>query len=444
MNPTFARNAIYLPVQRALGGNLDEAIRFHKSMERKPQETLKKNQEKSLAALLRHAFENIPFYRDLPRRHVDLTATTPFDILTTLPILTKADLRAKFPLFTDNRYRPSWRSTSGSTGFPFQFCKDRPSLLQMDAAMHAVYSWHGIEVGDRQARIWGRALESRQKLVQDIKDILLNRRRLSAFTMTREQAKQFFVLLANFRPAFLYCYPNAAAFFAQHVRDMGLNAATLGLQAIICTSEPLLESLRRILTETFACPTVAEYGTSENGILAMECERGNMHILSGNVILEFLKGNDPVAHGELGEVVVTELHSRSIPFIRYRTGDLGSPLAGQCACGRTYPLLSLACGRDHSFIVCPDGHRVHVALLVYILKQGVLQFRVIQETPNELIVELVPDRDYTRQVEEIFRAKFHEYCGDAMHIIFNKRDRIPPERNGKTLYFVSRLDEARS
>jgi phenylacetate-CoA ligase len=230
--------------------------------------------------------------------------------------------------------------------------------------------------------------------------------------------------------------------FVQRLQKLGLNTRSLSLKAIICTSEPLLEQHRSFLREAFSCPVVSEYGDSENGILAMECDQGNMHILSGNVLIEFIKDEKPVPFGEMGEVVVTELHSRSIPFIRYRTGDLGIPIDHDCPCGRAFPLMQVACGRDHSFIVCPDGRRVHVAMAVYVLRKGVLQFRVIQEETDRLLVQVVPDKNYNETLEKDFLLEFRKYCGRAMQVQFDKMESIPPEKNGKVLYFVSRLSSA--
>ncbi|RJP20686.1 MAG: phenylacetate--CoA ligase family protein [Candidatus Abyssobacteria bacterium SURF_5] len=439
MNPVIARHAIYLPIQRALGGDLKVALRFHADIERQPESELEKYQEGALKELLDHVFSNVPFYREIVRKQPDLRTKDPFDILARLPIVSKADIREDISLFRDSKYTPFWRSTSGSTGLPFRFCKDRPSLLQMDAAMHAVYSWYGIEIGDRQARIWGRALRPRQRMAQGVKDLLLNRRRLSAFGITRETSRTFFSALERFRPAFIYCYPNAAVLFARYLNDMSLNGRALSLKAIICTSEPLLENHRSFLTDAFGCPVISEYGNSENGILAFECERGQMHALCGNVILEFLNNGKPASPGCLAEIAVTELHSRSIPFIRYRTGDLGAPRAERCTCGRPLPLVQLSCGRDHSFILRPDGTRVHAALLAYILKQGILQFRVIQLNLRELIVEFVPDHTYTDGLERIFRKRLHKYFGKEFFIRFRKVAHIPPEKNGKVLYFVSQI-----
>jgi len=118
------------------------------------------------------------------------------------------------------------------------------------------------------------------------------------FEITPEKSRLYLESLKRFRPSFLYCYPNAAFLFAQQLHAIGLSGKSLALKAVICTAEPLVERHRTFLQSFFNCPILSEYGTSENGILAMECERGGMHVLESNVILEFLNDGKPAAADE--------------------------------------------------------------------------------------------------------------------------------------------------
>jgi phenylacetate-CoA ligase len=213
-------------------------------------------------------------------------------------------------------------------------------------------------------------------------------------------------------------------------------------KAVICTGEPLLDVQRLALRNLFTCPIVNEYGTTENGILAFECEHGGMHILADNVLLEFLKDGKPVADGELGEIVVTELFSRSIPFIRYRTGDLGSPyFSRKCLCGRSLPLMKIVVGRQDNFIVRADGEKVYDAVLAYILKKGVKQFRATQETIDRLVIEVVADKDFNVNLEDMYRRKLAKYLGNELQVNFLQVPSIPIGKGGKLEYFISKVKE---
>ncbi len=406
-----------------------------------PHEMLLLYQEKALRALLEDAFANVPFYRRLMPHIGNLRDEDAFELLQRIPPVSKTDLRRDLSSFTDSNWRKWWRSTSGTTGTPFRFFKDRVALINMDAAMYAAYSWYGIEIGDRQARIWGRAVTPKQKAIQNLKDVFLNRRRLSAFGMTAEKSLRYFSRLQTFHPAFFYCYPNAAFAFVQHL--LSRQAPKLNeVKAVICTGEPLLEKHRLALQQVFSCPTVNEYGTTENGILAFECELGRMHILADNVLLEFLADGRPVADGEVGEIVVTELYSRSLPFIRYRTGDIGRPLFSKaCGCGRSLPSLEVVEGRCDDFIIRPDGKKVYDAILAYILKDEVLQFCAIQEDLHTLSVDIVPAVGYTEDLEREYARKLRRYLGGEIKIFFHRVPEIPLETNGKLRYFISKVAE---
>jgi len=78
------------------------------------------------------------------------------------------------------------------------------------------------------------------------------------------------------------------------------------------------------------------YGTADVGLIAYESDPTAGMIIDEGVIVEIVRpgSNDPVADGEVGEVVVTNL-SPEYPLIRFGTGDLSAILPGQSPCGRT-------------------------------------------------------------------------------------------------------------
>src|SRR5690606_22120872 len=96
------------------------------------------------------------------------------------------------------------------------------------------------------------------------------------------------------------------------------------------------------ISEHFGCRVVDEYGCTESGIIAFECPEGNRHIAGHNLYVEII---DPatgkvVPTGEHGEVVITELHARAMPIIRYRVGDLARISTEKCRCGRATPVIA--------------------------------------------------------------------------------------------------------
>ena len=97
----------------------------------------------------------------------------------------------------------------------------------------------------------------------------------------------------------------------------------------------LFPSLRQEYAERgIAC--LQCYATADLGNIAYESEAMEGMIVDEGVIVEIVRPGtgDPVAEGEVGEVVVTTLNP-DYPLIRFATGDLSAVLPGQSPCGRT-------------------------------------------------------------------------------------------------------------
>ena len=114
----------------------------------------------------------------------------------------------------------------------------------------------------------------------------------------------------------------------------------IGLKAIFCTGEVLYDHQRELISETFGVPVANGYGARDAGFIAHECPAGKMHIAAEHVIVEILdESGQSVPKGEVGEIVITNLDGYAMPFIRYKTGDLGALADEQCPCGRGLPLM---------------------------------------------------------------------------------------------------------
>lgn len=361
-----------------------------------------------------------------------------------IPPLTKADVRMYMESGEQPRMYSTRRSTSGSTGEPLVFAKDRIASNYMDAAMHQVYRWYDIQIGDREGRFWGRAITRSARLKQSIKDRLLNRRRLSAFEMDDESCELFWKTLLRFTPHYFYCYPSAVFEFADYLQRTGQSGHVLGLKAIICTGEVLFPHHEALLRDVFRCPVVNEYGSTETGIIAFTCPAGSMHVLAQNVFLEIVDDDHrPLPPGATGHILVTELHSTHVPFIRYSLGDKGVLSPTPCSCGRPYPVLLVESGRVDSFISTPSGRKVYDAILAYVFKHAFKKFRGYQRLHDLLEVDYIPADGCDTKVVDGLRTTLKSYLGADMRVEFRQVAEIPLSRSGKAQYFVSELPTGR-
>ena len=98
------------------------------------------------------------------------------------------------------------------------------------------------------------------------------------------------------------------------------------------------------------------YGISEmmGPGVAFECQEQNgLHIWEDYFIVEIIDPVtlEPVADGELGELVITTINREAMPLLRYRTRDLTRFLPGECPCGRHHRRLARLQGRSDDMMI---------------------------------------------------------------------------------------------
>jgi phenylacetate-coenzyme A ligase PaaK-like adenylate-forming protein len=101
--------------------------------------------------------------------------------------------------------------------------------------------------------------------------------------------------------------------------------------------EALPPSLRSLLKDDLGLDHVIQsYGTADVGLIAYETEALEGMTIDEGIIVEIVRPGtgDPVASGEVGEVVVTSFN-KTYPLIRFATGDMSAVLEGVSPCGRT-------------------------------------------------------------------------------------------------------------
>jgi phenylacetate-CoA ligase len=131
------------------------------------------------------------------------------------------------------------------------------------------------------------------------------------------------------------------------------------------------------------------YASADVGSIAYESEAREGLIVDEGVLLEIVRAGtgDPVVHGEVGEVVVTLLHNREYPLIRFGTGDLSAiepaSLSKPSSCGRTNMRIKGWMGRaDQTTKV--KGMFVHPSQVATIVARhpGIARARLVVDNPQ--------------------------------------------------------------
>ena len=259
--------------------------------------------------------------------------------------------------------------------------------------------------------------------------------------MSAETMAGYLKQIERYQPVSLFGYPSSLALLAEFaLGESGRAVRCAGLKAVFVTGEKLYEHQRRLLERAFGVVVADCLGSRDAGFLAHECPAGSMHLTSESVIVEIVDADGyPARAGELGEIVVTHLENYVLPFIRYRTGDLGRLAAGLCRCGRHLPRLLVTEGRTTDQLVRADGTLVHALAVIYALRElrGIKAFKVHQPSVHEVIVRVVQGADYAPENDALIIGAVQGRLGNSVGVRVMAVDTIPPERSGKFRYVTS-------
>jgi phenylacetate-CoA ligase len=437
--PTTVAKRIYLGAA-LLGGEkgIPSRIRAHQRFERAPLDAIHKHQRRRLASIVLYALTSSPHYRGILDPDLPKFISHSLSGLQEIPILTKEDLQQRFAELRSvaSPRRVSLKTTGGSTGQPVTVAKDRDATANERAAMWCAYGWHGIEIGDPGIRFWGTARESRRSPSHNaVTDFCMNRMRLSAFAFSEDHLEAYWRKIVLFRPAYFHGYVSMLDEFARYVAERGYSGESLGLKAIIATSEVITDSARDRIEGVFRAPVRGEYGSGEIGSIAFECDHGKYHVMAQNAVVEVLRPDGTQAgRGERGELVITDLNNRAMPLLRYRIGDFGTH-GEPCGCGRTLPTLDSILGRAYDFVQAPDGLRYHGEYFMYFFEDlrtagfDVGQFQVTQESASEITIKVVTRADF-----DLIRGAILERIQprlSSMHVSITQVPAIPRASSGK-------------
>lgn len=408
---------------------------------------LQELQLQRLRRLLERAGRQVPYYRALfagigfdPAR--DLAGLAD---LARLPLSDKAMMREHGErLRAGDAVGLARFNTGGSSGQPLIFYIGKERVAHDVAAKWRATRWWGVDIGDPEIVVWGSPIELKaQDRVRAARDAVLRTQLLPAFDMSEARLDGFVEAIRARRPRMLFGYPSALSHIARHARARGQRLDDLGIRVAFVTSEVLYEEQREQIASVFGCPVANGYGGRDAGFIAHQCPHGGMHITAEDIVVEIIDelGN-PLPPGASGEIVVTHLASGDYPFIRYRTGDIGTVDPAPCACGRGLPLLKNLQGRSTDFVVARDGTVMHGLSLVYVLRDlpEVQAFKIVQESLELTRVQLVLQQPLTAALAGRVRDGFRQRLGAGVTVDVERVEGIAPERSGKFRYVVSKVD----
>lgn len=443
LNSWISRNCVLWPAALLKGEHITRYLSAYRRSQWWSASELAALQASALSRLLRHAAAKSVFHSRRWTLTTDLLAPDLTQTLSRLPFMNKADLAERFSdVVTGSSYWATRKTTGGSTGQAVTLLKNPGALARERAATYRSYEWAGVEVGAPQARFWGVPHTRSRRFYYSMVDFVANRQRLSAFNFSETNLNSYYEQLVKFRPKYLYGYASMLKEFAAFVSATSKQLPA-SVVSVITTSEILTAGLREELQHAFQVPVFNEYGCGEVGSIGHECERGGLHLMAENLIVEIVDADGKPAAA--GEIVVTDLHNYATPLIRYRLGDFAVASAAQCACGRGLPLISGVHGRAYDFVRAPDGKLFHPEALIYVFEMlkgegaPIQQFQIEQTSGDTLAVRVVPKTGFGPSISGRIEELLHKHVSPLFRIDITTVDEIRREASGKLRLVKSRL-----
>lgn len=414
------------------------------------EDKLMQMQLEKIKALLVYSYAHVPYYKELfDSCGLDVRNIKELNDLLSIPLLTKKLIQQNLEKLRSSTYplsKVKIGHTGGSTGHPLKYYHSKEYLDFSDrAVLFGIWEISGYQVGKRIVFVWGADVDARKHTTpfEKLKDrYIRNLLWINTFDLDRERILNYAKKLASFQPQFLVGYVSSLAMMAEVVKSLGITK--IRPQAIVSSSEMLTEDSRRLIEATFECPIFNRYGCREVGEIAVECsQHKGLHVFMESNYVEIINKEGKTAKpGEVGNIVVTNLHNLAMPFIRYEVGDLGIPSARKCPCRRGRVLIEKIIGRQCDIITSPSGKFIHGEFFTHLFYgiEAVAQFQVAQKTLADLDIKIVPDKDFDKErVIKSLRKAIHKYGDEKFNVNFHICDRIAPPSSGKRMFTISEL-----
>lgn len=434
MHKNLSKLFFYYPATMLKGEPIAFLLNNYRRNQWVGQEELSKLQLSRFKAIMSYAYKNSDFYRNL----YDSAGITPesvksLDDLQNIPTISKPNLINGLDEMSTahGHFFRSSKTTGGSTGQPVKLYKNPMALARERCATARAYEWAGLDIGDPQLRFWGVPHSTVGKTKAFVTDLIANRKRVSAFDLTSESLDRYYQEALSFRPGFIYGYVSVIEIFARHILDNGLSTIP-SVKSVITTSEILTDKSREVISRAFGVSVFNEYGCGEVGSIAHECERGGMHVMSDNVLLEV--DNDGSGGGE---IIVTDFYNLSTPMIRYRLGDYATLSSKRCGCGRGFPLLESIHGRAYDVLQMPTGRRIHPEAVIYVFEgiqsktNAFEQFQVVQQSIDHVLVRIIPNKNWSGDIHDILVRDLKRDISPDINYTIDIVDEIYREGSGK-------------
>ena len=359
-----------------------------------PLERQLESRDRRVREIIGYASRHVPHYRKLDPEAIRGAAD-----LAQLPLISRKDLLENRAAFRSEAVREADGlviRTSGSTGEPLDVLHDRRSALQNIAYSERERAVDMALLGKKHYR----ALAFEYSLgtllvVRAFYDAAAYRPRRPgfAFVPSEEPLGRALEALRDVRPDVVV---GTGAWLEVVFRAVASSGRATPLPALVVYGgSGMSPECRALIEDDLGVPVLSRYNAGESLKIGYTCEeRDGFHLHEDLCLVELVDPDGaPVAEGERGSVVISNLVNRGTVLLRYQLGDHGRITSAPCACGRPSRRLVELEGKKNVILRLPDGTAVHSRTLWGVIKhvEGVRRFQIVQRKPARYELRLVTD-----------------------------------------------------
>lgn len=396
---------------------------------------------KARQEIFEYHLENNPYYRKLVGTQ-NLTWEN-------IPVMTKRHLQKPLEERLSKDYTEKnvyINKTSGSSGTPFIFAKDKFCHALTWAEIIDRFGSLSISFNSSlQARFYGIPMDKKGYYKERLKDFFSQRYRFPVFDLSDKKLEGILDSFKRKKFEYINGYTSSIVLFAKYLKSKNIFLPDIcpTLKYCIVTSEMLFDDDKKLMEEVFGVPVINEYGASELDLLAFSNKKGDLEVNSRTIFVEILDDNDnPVPLGNPGRIVITALYNKAHPMIRYELGDSG--ILSRKSTFKN-PILEKLIGRTNDMAKLPSGKVVPGLTFYYVTKSiisndgFVREFVIEQLKLDTFKIRYAADKDLSSQEESVIEKAIFEYLEKDLKIIFEREDILKRTERGKLKQFVSLL-----
>lgn len=404
------------------------------------------NLERSKGLQIQRRDEIVEYHKKNNPLYKSLLAGKEINKFEDLPVVTKVNFQKPLKDIVSTSYELDdlyIANTSGSSGHPFFYVKNKDSHAIIHALFFKLYTQQGITTAMKQARFYGIPSSGITRYKELLKDYLSNRVRFPIFDLSDENLDKYLTRFKRIRFGYIYGYTSAITLFAKYLirKNIILKDVCPSLKACIVTSEVCTAEDRTILSKALGVKIINEYGCSETGLIAFENPDGVWRMVEEDSYFEVVDSlGKPLPCGEEGRILITSLSNKAMPFIRYEIGDMGVFDKDQEGL-----ILRKLCGRVSDVVRLPSG-KIAGGLAFYYVSRSIMEqtdivreFIVRQTRLDTFIFDMVTSRDLTTKELASLQKKLDEYLEPGLILIINRVKKIDRPGSGKIKHFYSQL-----